>query len=69
MSPKPGRVLCAPGEGILPLCWVIWMCRGFDPPFDILGMEHDLFGLLLLITNTKTIFWDTKKLPILKNDN
>ena len=37
----PGRVL--------PLCWVIWMCSRFDPLFDILGIELDLFGVLFLI--------------------
>ena len=42
----------SPG-GVLPIWWVIHMCRGFDPLFDPLGTKLDLFGVFFLIHQHK----------------
>ena len=52
-STTPGRVL--------PLCWVIWMCRRFDPLFwHSKDWTRSFWGIFLSSTNTKTIFWGIK---------
>ena len=49
----PGRVL--------PLCWVIWMCRRFDPLFwHSEDWNRSFGGIFFSSTNTKTIFWGIK---------
>ena len=47
-----------PGGGVLPIWWVIHMCRGFDPLFWPSGYQTRSFlGCFFSSTNTKTIFW------------
>ena len=60
----PVRVTWGPGR-VLPLCWVIWMCRRFDPRFDILGIEHDLLGHFFSHPPTPKRSFGVLKLPIL----
>ena len=49
---------CPGGGGVLPIWWVIHMCRGFDPLFWPSGYETlSFWGVFFSSTNTKTIFW------------
>ena len=46
------------GGGVLPIWWVIHMCRGFDPLFWPSGYQTlSFWGVFFSSTNTKTIFW------------
>ena len=51
------------GGGILPLCWVIWMCiilTSWPPFLTLWGLNSIFLEYFFSSTNTKTIFWDIK---------
>ena len=49
------------GGGVLPMWWVIHMCRGFDPLFSLWqDRARSFWGIFILSTNTKTIFCGIK---------
>ena len=50
-----------PPGGVLPMWWVIHMCRGFDPLFSLWqDRARSFWGIFFSSTNTKTIFWGIK---------
>ena len=54
----PSSDKCPGGGGVLPIWWVIHMCRGFDPLFWPSGYQTlSFWGVFFSSTNTKTIFW------------
>ena len=57
----------SPGGGVLPMWWVIHMCRGFDPLFSLLQDRARSFWGIFSSTNSKAIFWGTKTTNFYKN--
>ena len=56
----------APGGGVLPMWWVIHMCRGFDPLFSLWQDRARSFGGIFSHPPTPKRSFGVLKLPILK---